>query len=203
MAVRSARTRQPRVGRPPVPHRGPDGRLDADGIRSLTICRGLGPISSADPLALLANATNGAARTVGVELVPAPSLRAVGAALARHGRALGQTVGGEDRPTRPGVPGQPTIAASRRTDRSSGTRVSCGANACTRHGRLPGADRTVSTEAHTWNHPGWSLHSCAVSGSRPGRDCSERRSCEPGRDDPLRIRVGAMLSPVQFRSLTF
>ncbi|MHA6522942.1 RNA polymerase sigma factor [Tessaracoccus sp. G1721] len=48
----------------------------------VTIRRALGPISTADPLALLATATTGAARTADVRPVLAPSLHAVSAALA-------------------------------------------------------------------------------------------------------------------------
>ncbi|WP_353080835.1 RNA polymerase sigma factor [Tessaracoccus lapidicaptus] len=48
----------------------------------LTIRRALGPISPADPLALLATATSGAARTADVKPILAPSLGAVSAALA-------------------------------------------------------------------------------------------------------------------------
>ena len=51
----------------------------------VTIRRALGPISTADPLALLATATTGAARTADVKPVLAPSLGAVSAALADAG----------------------------------------------------------------------------------------------------------------------
>lgn len=46
----------------------------------VTIRRALGPISTADPLALLATATTGAARTADVKPILAPSLGAVNAA---------------------------------------------------------------------------------------------------------------------------
>ncbi len=52
----------------------------------VTIRRALGPISTADPLALLATATTGAARTAEVKPILAPSLGAVGAALADVGQ---------------------------------------------------------------------------------------------------------------------
>ena len=52
----------------------------------LTIRRALGPISTADPLALLATATTGAARTAEVKPILAPSLGAVSAALADVGQ---------------------------------------------------------------------------------------------------------------------
>ena len=48
----------------------------------VTIRQAIGPISTADPLALLATATTGAARTADVKPVLAPSLGAVSAALA-------------------------------------------------------------------------------------------------------------------------
>lgn len=52
----------------------------------VTIRRALGPISTADPLALLATATTGAARTAEVKPILAPSLGAVSAALADVGQ---------------------------------------------------------------------------------------------------------------------
>ena len=58
----------------------------------VTIRRALGPISPADPLALLATATTGAARTADVKPILAPSLGAVSAALADVG---------QDMPSRP------------------------------------------------------------------------------------------------------
>ena len=54
----------------------------------LTIRRALGPISTADPLALLATATTGAARTVDVKPILAPSLGALSAALADVGQDM-------------------------------------------------------------------------------------------------------------------
>lgn len=54
----------------------------------VTIRRALGPISTADPLALLATATTGAARTADVRPVLSPSLHAVTAALADVGRDM-------------------------------------------------------------------------------------------------------------------
>lgn len=54
----------------------------------VTICRALGPISTADPLALLATATTGAARTAEVKPILAPSLGAVSAALADVGQDM-------------------------------------------------------------------------------------------------------------------
>ena len=54
----------------------------------VTIRRALGPISTADPLALLATATTGAARAADVRPVLAPSLHAVTAALADVGRDM-------------------------------------------------------------------------------------------------------------------
>lgn len=54
----------------------------------LSIRRALGPISTADPLALLATATTGAARTADVKPILAPSLRAVSAALADAGQDM-------------------------------------------------------------------------------------------------------------------
>lgn len=54
----------------------------------VTIRRALGPISTADPLALLATATTGAARTADVKPVLAPSLHAVTAALADVGQDM-------------------------------------------------------------------------------------------------------------------
>jgi len=54
----------------------------------LTIRRALGPISTADPLALLATATTGAARTADVKPILAPSLGAVSAALADVGQDM-------------------------------------------------------------------------------------------------------------------
>ena len=57
----------------------------------LTIRRALGPISTADPLALLATATTGAARTADVKPILAPSLGAVNAALADLGQDMAAT----------------------------------------------------------------------------------------------------------------
>ncbi len=54
----------------------------------LSIRRALGPISTADPLALLATATTGAARTAEVKPILAPSLGAVSAALADVGQGM-------------------------------------------------------------------------------------------------------------------
>jgi RNA polymerase sigma factor (sigma-70 family) len=54
----------------------------------VTIRRALGPISTADPLALLATATTGAARTADVKPILAPSLDAVRAALADVGQDM-------------------------------------------------------------------------------------------------------------------
>ena len=54
----------------------------------VTIRRALGPISTADPLALLATATTGAARTADVKPILAPSLGAVSAALADVGQDM-------------------------------------------------------------------------------------------------------------------
>lgn len=54
----------------------------------LTIRRALGPISTADPLALLATATTGAARTADVKPILAPSLGALSAALADMGQDM-------------------------------------------------------------------------------------------------------------------
>ncbi|MFZ2165929.1 MAG: hypothetical protein WAV45_10730, partial [Propionibacteriaceae bacterium] len=54
----------------------------------VTIRRALGPISTADPLALLATATTGAARTADVKPVLAPSLKAVSTALADLGQDM-------------------------------------------------------------------------------------------------------------------
>jgi RNA polymerase sigma factor (sigma-70 family) len=54
----------------------------------LTIRRALGPISTADPLALLATATTGAARTADVKPILAPSLGALSAALADVGHDM-------------------------------------------------------------------------------------------------------------------
>lgn len=54
----------------------------------LTIRRALGPISTADPLALLATATTGAARTADVKPILAPSLSDVSAALADVGQDM-------------------------------------------------------------------------------------------------------------------
>jgi len=54
----------------------------------VTIRRALGPISTADPLALLATATTGAARTAEVKPILAPSLGAVSAALADVGQDM-------------------------------------------------------------------------------------------------------------------
>ena len=66
--------------------------LMADWTRTVSslvaIRRALGPISTADPLALLATATTGAARTADVRPVPAPSLHAVTAALADVGQDM-------------------------------------------------------------------------------------------------------------------
>ncbi len=53
-----------------------------------TIRRALGPISTADPLALLATATTGAVRTADVKPILAPSLGAVNAALADVGQDM-------------------------------------------------------------------------------------------------------------------
>ena len=57
----------------------------------VTIRRALGPISTADPLALLATATTGAARTADVKPILAPSLGAVNAALADLGQDMAAT----------------------------------------------------------------------------------------------------------------
>lgn len=54
----------------------------------VTIRRALGPVSTADPLALLATATTGAARTADVKAILAPSLGAVSAALADVGQDM-------------------------------------------------------------------------------------------------------------------
>ena len=54
----------------------------------VTIRRALGPISTADPLALLATATTGAVRTAEVKPILAPSLGAVNAALADVGQDM-------------------------------------------------------------------------------------------------------------------
>ena len=54
----------------------------------VTIRRALGPISTADPLALLATATTGAVRTADVKPILAPSLGAVNAALADVGQDM-------------------------------------------------------------------------------------------------------------------
>lgn len=54
----------------------------------VTIRRALGPISTADPLALLATATTGAARTADVKPILAPSLGAVSAVLADVAQGL-------------------------------------------------------------------------------------------------------------------
>ena len=54
----------------------------------VAIRRALGPISTADPLALLATATTGAARTAEVRPILAPSLGAVSAALADVGQDM-------------------------------------------------------------------------------------------------------------------
>jgi len=54
----------------------------------VAIRRALGPISTADPLALLATATTGAARTADVKPILAPSLGAVSAALADVGQDM-------------------------------------------------------------------------------------------------------------------
>ena len=54
----------------------------------VTIRRALGPISTTDPIALLATATTGAARTADVKPILAPSLRAVSAALADAGQDM-------------------------------------------------------------------------------------------------------------------
>jgi len=56
--------------------------------RLVTIRRAIGPISTADPLALLATATTGAARTADVKPVLAPSLKAVNTALADLGQDM-------------------------------------------------------------------------------------------------------------------
>ena len=52
----------------------------------VTLRRALGPLSTADPLALLATATTGAARSADVKPILAPSLRAVSATLADVGQ---------------------------------------------------------------------------------------------------------------------
>ncbi len=57
----------------------------------VTIRRALGPISTADPLALLATATTGAARTADAKPILAPSLGAVNAALADLGQDMAAT----------------------------------------------------------------------------------------------------------------
>ena len=57
----------------------------------LTIRRALGPISTADPLALLATATTGATRTSDAKPILAPSLGAVNAALADLGQDMAAT----------------------------------------------------------------------------------------------------------------
>jgi len=66
--------------------------LMADWTRTVSslvaIRRALGPLSTADPLALLATATTGAARTADVKLILAPSLGAVSAALADVGQDM-------------------------------------------------------------------------------------------------------------------
>ena len=54
----------------------------------VTIRRALGPISTADPLVLLATATTGAVRTADVKPILAPSLGAVNAALADFGQDM-------------------------------------------------------------------------------------------------------------------
>ena len=54
----------------------------------VTMGRALGPISTADPLALLATATTGAVRTADVKPILAPSLGAVNAALADVGQDM-------------------------------------------------------------------------------------------------------------------
>ena len=54
----------------------------------VTIRRAVGPISTADPLALLATATTGAARTADVKPILAPSLGALSAALADVGQDM-------------------------------------------------------------------------------------------------------------------
>mgnify|MGYP001616188653 CR=1 FL=1 len=54
----------------------------------VAIRRALGPISTADPLALLATATTGAARTADVKPILAPSLGALSAALADLGQDM-------------------------------------------------------------------------------------------------------------------
>ena len=50
----------------------------------LSIRRALGPISTADPLALLATATTGAARTADVKPIPAPSLEGIPVFVAKN-----------------------------------------------------------------------------------------------------------------------
>ena len=66
--------------------------LMADWTRAVSslvaIRRALGPISTADPLALLATATTGAARTADVKPILAPSLGALSAALADVGQDM-------------------------------------------------------------------------------------------------------------------
>ena len=54
----------------------------------IAIRRVLGPVSAQDPVAMLATATTGAARTTGAELTVAPSLHDVGAALAGVARVM-------------------------------------------------------------------------------------------------------------------
>lgn len=66
--------------------------LMADWTRTVsslvTIRQAIGPISTADPLALLATATTGAARTAGLKPILAPSLGAVSATLAAVGEDM-------------------------------------------------------------------------------------------------------------------
>lgn len=59
----------------------------------VAIRRALGPISTADPIALLATATTGAVRTVDLKPILAPSLGAVSAALADAGRNVASRPG--------------------------------------------------------------------------------------------------------------
>ena len=58
--------------------------------------RALGPISTADPIALLATATTGAARTSGVKPVLAPSLHEVAMALGTLARDMPGHPGADD-----------------------------------------------------------------------------------------------------------
>lgn len=61
--------------------------------RLLTVRRALGPLATTDPLALLATATTGAARTPDLKPILAPSLDAVATALARVGTDVAATSG--------------------------------------------------------------------------------------------------------------